>query len=238
MSAELHLIHALSLVNRPLRAVMPALNNLSAVMQEAEVAMRAQVRRLVPYLGPIAEPVVDLDGGMRVVAQWTRRLGPMAVITPPIWEWDSTGRQRGALSAGAIERLGTPLFILREARRETVGRVIIVTQEDQLHAGIVEAAGRWGFLLEMSYGNMGAAGCGPELDVVMTDAPVPDDRADLIVLDGNAFTQPEYAHHIDRVMPVLLARSRAPIVYMPAVRHREEQDARNNSRSVEPQGAA
>ena len=213
VNTEMFVLHGMSLRHRPLRAVMPALENLDATMAVTCDVIRAQVQRVIPAALERLVPVVDVDDPMRAMQRRAIEIEPMVVIAPPLWDWAFDGRQH--------RRTRAPLFVVRGNRENVHNRVIVVSHLDSIDTEIVEEAGRWAFWSEQIYPDRRVREAGPDFDLLTLDdttvindvlAGVVHDASDLIVIDRTLYGQPERAD-IAGLMPTLLSRSEAPIVF-------------------------
>src|SRR5688572_11736482 len=190
LSAELHMLHAMSLAYRPLRAVVPALNNMDGATRAADVIMRAHMRRVVPDGVVIPAPVIDLDDPTRAVARLAAEIEPWVVISPPMWDWKSNERRQRTSFCAAFANVRAPVLVIKEARQKAYGRVIVVSHSANVQGETIESAGRWAFWLDHAYGGPGAT-AEPEFEVVLLDeaddaasiVSYLDSPADLIVID-------------------------------------------------------
>jgi hypothetical protein len=221
LSAELHLLHAMGLRGRPLRAINPALKNLGTAMDTAVTMMWRQARVLLPFPVETAPPVVDLDESMTAILRHAALTEPMAVVTGPVWQWGTGRGLRDTLSAAALENLKAPLLIVREERRQTYNRVVVTSHNDLMNEQVIEDAGRWAFWLERVYRDPLPAPMGPQFDLVRVDdstkscdllAAMKLDRADLVVMDCSTLKDDRVGTQMNGVMSQLLRVSIAPVV--------------------------
>jgi hypothetical protein len=214
LGAELNVLHAMGLTYRPMRAVMPALNDIHSTLRSIDETLRAQIRRVVPQLVATNPPLVDMDGPAEALWRYVGELNPMVIVTPSIWDWTT--------SQSTFARLAHPLLIIREPRRRTHDRVLIISTNETFRDEMVEAAGRWAFWLEHVYNCTGAAG-GPHFEVVTLDDAdsardlglrLGDHRVDLIVLDKAIFGLAGLRSQLNALMPALLSQAAAPITVL------------------------
>lgn len=211
LGAELNVLHALGLTYRPMRAVVPALNDIHHTLQSIDQTLRAQIRRVVPQLVTTNPARVDMDAPAEALQRHAGELNPMVVVTPNLWDW-STARS-------TFTRLEHPLLIIRQPRQQSHDRVLIVSTNETFRDEMLEDAGRWSFWLEHVYNCAGAVG-GPHFDVVTLDddssareraARLADPRVDLIVIDKAIFELPALQPQLDVLMPLLMRQTVAPV---------------------------
>jgi hypothetical protein len=224
LTADLHMLHAMSLAYRPLRAVVPALNNMDGAIRAADVIMRAHMRRVVPPGVVTGAPVIDLDDPTRAVARLAAEIEPWVVISPPMWDWRSNERRQRTSFRAAFTNVPAPVLVIKEQPQKTYGRVIVVSHSATVHGETIESAGRWAFWLDHAYrGPVETAE--PDFEVVLVDeardpasiAAHMDSRADLIVIDPAMLLQDDVNDILDVVMPVILQQSLAPVALLKAI---------------------
>ena len=224
LTADLHVLHAMSLTYRPLRSVVPALSNMNGAIRMADGFIRAQVKRLVPGSVHAHAPVIDLDDSTRAVQRRAQEIDPWVVISPAIWQWTPNEVRHRTHFRAAFAHVRAPVLVIKEARRRAYGRVMVVSHSDTLHADSIESAGRWAFWLDHIYGSPIVEG-GPHFDVMLLDDEAPstematrlvDPRCDLIVIDPAMLLQDDVEEKLEFVMPILLKQTLTPIALLKA----------------------
>jgi hypothetical protein len=224
LDVELHILHALGMKHRALRAVVPALNNLNATVATVEDALRAQCARVLPdEVAGRAVQVVDLDGPLRALRTRAAQSAPMALVTAYAGDWAPSQTSMQASMPTLLARLAAPMFLVREPRQQTHHRVLLLSSATAISSETVAAAGRWGFWLEHVNGR-GAAQAGPALDVLLLEAGMSlatlmprltGNCADLIAIDQAVLDQADLHKVVATVMPVVIAQKKTPIVFLP-----------------------
>jgi hypothetical protein len=212
LGAELSVLHALGLTNRPLRAVMPARKDIHSTLRSIDRTLRAQIQRAAPHLLTTKPPVVDIDRPAEALRRHLAELNPMVAITPDLWDWSAT--------RATFADLEHPVLIIREPRHQTHDRVLIISTNETFRDEMVEAAGRWAFWLEHVYNCTGAIG-GPHFEVLALDdddcrreldAGGVNRRVDLIVIDKAILDLASVPPQRDLVS--LLRRTVAPVAVL------------------------
>jgi hypothetical protein len=223
LSAELEVVHALGLRFQPLRVAAPVLHNFDARVRVLDNELRAQVQRVVARTVRVADPIIDSDDAVRALQHRAEEVDPMVVVTPALWDWGD-GSRRHPNFAATFGRLRVPALIIREPRRDTYNRVLVVSHRDSFNGETVEAAGRWGFWLEAAY-NRAGPNRGPDFDVVLLDDPsnllsmserLNQPGVDLVAVDAAVLKHTGIGGTLDFVMPIILRQTVAPVALLSA----------------------
>lgn len=207
---ELHVLHAMGLTHRPLRAVMPALQNLNAAMQRAEMALRTQLRRVTPQLEAAAVPIVDLDDALIALQRRGSSAGPRLVCSGPLRGW----------SEAWLSSVPAPVLTVHEVRRKVFNRAVVICHPDFIDGGVIEMTGRWSHMLTRIYGNLDIRP--PQFDVLLLDGSldarsifkhVEENPADVIAVHAESMLEAE-SSVLRELMPALLARSTTPLLLL------------------------
>ncbi len=209
--AELHVLHALGLTNRPLRAVLPALQDLDAATQRADGVLRTQLQRVVPQLAVQAVPVVDLDDTLTALLRRSAVQPPQLVCTGPMANW----------SRAWLTALPAPLLTVHEPRRKVFNRAVVLCHPDFIDQGIIEDTGRWSHMLTSIYGHTDVRA--PQFDVLLLDGSlqarsifehVKGNPADVIAVHAESVLEADSDGALRELMPALLARSTTPLLLL------------------------
>lgn len=207
---ELHVLHAMGLTHRPLRAVMPALQNLNAARQRADMALRTQLRRITPQLAASALPIVDLDDSVIALQRRSGTTRPRLVCSGPWRGW----------SDAWLTSVPAPVLTVHEVRRRVFNRAVVICHPDFIDEGVIETTGRWSHMLTRIYGNLEIRP--PQFDVLLLDGSldarsifrhVDDNPADVIAVHAESVLEAE-GSALRELMPALLARSTTPVLLL------------------------
>ena len=208
LGTKVYVVYAMRLVGRPLRAVVPVLNNINNALQSMVDAVDEQMRRTLPVNADVAAPFIDLDDPERALTRYALQLKPMVVVTSTL----------GAVIPSC------PVLVIREPRLTSHDRVAVITTIDAFNSETIEAAGRWAFWVEQAHDCRGALG-GPRFVVGLLDQhgsedhvskAIDDQHNDLIVVDRAIFENQEFAWRRDALMSLLAARRHTPIAFLNA----------------------
>jgi hypothetical protein len=207
---QLHVLHAMGLTHRPLRTVMPALQNLNAAMQRADGALRTQLRRVTPQLAGAAVPIIDLDEPLIALQRRGSTTRPRLVCSGPLQGW----------SDAWLRSMPAPVLSVHEARRKVFNRAVVICHPDFIDEGVIETTGRWSHMLTRIYGNLDIRP--PQFDVLLLDGSlnarsifghVEENPADIIAVHAESVLEAE-SSALRELMPALLARSTTPLLLL------------------------
>ncbi len=224
LGAELHILHAMGMKYRALRAVVPALNNLSATLAGVDRLLREQVERaLGDTTDAPAVHVVDLDDPLRALPLRARQLTPTAIVTPGIWDWTSSETRRRSGMTAVLASLKVPVLAIREPRWQRCQRVLVISSPEANSSRTIEAAGRWGSWLDQVYGRNGVRADAavdalllePGVDQAELIQRITGQPPDLTVIDKGVLRNEEIASLVDAVMPVVLDQRAVPVAFLP-----------------------
>jgi nucleotide-binding universal stress UspA family protein len=206
LGATLHVVYAMRLIGRPLRAVVPVLSNISRALGSVDGAMREQIERTIHPSVQVDPPIIDMNDGERALDRAVRQVNPMVVVT-------------STLNAAVAT---CPVLVIRERRMTSHDRVAVITTIDAFSSETIEAAGRWAFWMEQAHECRGAPG-GPRFVVGLLDEDSSRDHVskaintkstDLIVIDSVIFQNDELAERRNALMNLLAQRKHTPVAFL------------------------
>jgi hypothetical protein len=215
---QLHVVHAMELTHRSLRAVFPVLDNIDHEVKAADAILQEQVERLVPRSVGVTSVVSMLDP-LRAIERRAAEVLPQITVTAPGLRWSTVDRR--ALTASRCLRLKSPLCIVRTDARARSGKLLVVTHAEVFREALVSAAARWGKDIAGGAGDSEPVGAPPILllaDDESTDqvlSRVDKYDADMIVFDLQTFQVSSLMDRLDSIVSALLSRTTATILLLP-----------------------
>ena len=214
----LHVVHAMELTHRSLRAVFPVLNNLGEEMKAADAVVNEQVVRLVPP-SVVVTSVVSMLDPLRAIERRAAEVSPFITVTPAGLGWSS--RERGALTAARCLRLKSPVCIVRGAPRERGGTCLVISHAQVFRQEILSSAARW-YADLMEQNEDGTVAPTPDVLLVADHADVGQvlsriERydADMIVLHLQMFSVPHLVERLNAITAAMMSRTQTTILLLP-----------------------